>query len=80
LLYFMAPYSYLPLNEKRKEIRVLTLFSRTFSEDIRITLENKILSANDPIKFEALSYVWGSANNPAELKVGSHTLAMPRCR
>jgi hypothetical protein len=68
----MAPYSYSPLNEQAKEIRVLTLSPSNFSEEINISLENKTLSIDNRPEFEALSYAWGSTDNPVEIKIGLH--------
>jgi hypothetical protein len=67
----MVPYSFVPLAEERKEIRLLTLFPGLFSADLHVSLENKTLSSTERIDFEALSYVWGSSDNPTRLKVGT---------
>ncbi|MCJ1476890.1 hypothetical protein MMC13_005559 [Lambiella insularis] len=69
----MAPYKYKPLNEAAKEIRLMTLFAGPFSsEDIQISLGIKRFLADgssaDP-KFEALSYAWGSTDDPARITV-----------
>lgn len=57
----MALYKYIPLNEKAKEIRLLTLLPDRFDAPIHITIQTKVLSAKKIPRFEALSYAWGSA-------------------
>jgi Heterokaryon incompatibility protein (HET) len=77
----MAPYVYLPLDDQAKEIRVVTLHPGIFSEEIRISLENVILSTDNRPDFEALSYVWGSTRNFVDVKVEPHpdmTLSLTR--
>ena len=66
----MAPYQYLPLNESLQEIRVLTLHPGDFSADIQISIHKVALSPERPPTYEALSYVWGTTENPSDIKVG----------
>jgi len=65
----MSPYQYLPL--KVDEIRLLCLLPGSFSADVRVLLDCELFSdSNIPI-FEALSYTWGSAENPVSISVAS---------
>ncbi|KAK0639772.1 hypothetical protein B0T16DRAFT_338954 [Cercophora newfieldiana] len=48
---------YTPLNEQKKEIRLLSLNSGSGSDPIYCSL--CIVSLHDRPKYEALSYVWG---------------------
>jgi hypothetical protein len=59
----MAPYVYTPLDEEAKEIRIMTLLPGIRSSEIRLVLENTILTEDDTPHYEALSYVWDSAEN-----------------
>ena len=65
----MAPYEYSSLAEDASEIRLMTLLPGRFEDDIVITLETVILSDNHIPQFEALSYVWGSTENPMDISV-----------
>ncbi|PVH79302.1 HET-domain-containing protein [Cadophora sp. DSE1049] len=72
-------YQYLPLNEGVGEIRLLYLLPGPFSSPIRVVLESTPFSPDTPPQFEALSYTWGSAENPTDIFVGSsgyYTLAV----
>ncbi|KAJ5760245.1 HET-domain-containing protein [Penicillium odoratum] len=47
-----------PLNAKEQEIRLLTILpDKRFSSDLRCSLHT--MSLKKPVRFEALSYVWG---------------------
>ncbi|KAL2076119.1 hypothetical protein VTL71DRAFT_1062 [Oculimacula yallundae] len=63
-------YRYSPLDEKAHQIRLLTLYPGQFTDEIRISLE--VVSFTDDFHtcFEALSYTWGSLENPVEIAVG----------
>jgi hypothetical protein len=72
-------YQYLPLNEGAGEIRLISLLPGPFSSPIRVMLESTPFSPETPPQFEALSYTWGSAENPIDIFVGSsgcYTLAV----
>lgn len=66
----MAPYQYSPLDEDAKEIRLLTLLSGDFYPEIRILIHTTSLTVDNPPVFEALSYAWGSAKDPINIKIG----------
>ena len=66
----MAPYHYSPLNESLQEIRVLTLHPGDFSADIQISIQKVALFLEKSPTYEALSYVWGTTENPTDIKVG----------
>ena len=66
----MAPYQYSPLKESINEIRVLTLHPGDFSADLQVLIHKVPLTVDSPPIYEALSYVWGTTENPVELKVG----------
>jgi hypothetical protein len=69
--YTDSRYHYAPLNENAKEIRLLTLLPGEFHSEIEIRLHKTILAAENIPEFEALSYTWGSTENPVNIKVGS---------
>lgn len=52
-------YESTPLNTEANEIRLLTLHSGTFADDIRCSLTK--VSLDVEIDYEALSYTWGDA-------------------
>ena len=65
----MAPYKYSALDEDDSEIRLMTLLPGQFEDDISITLKTVILTKEHIPQFEALSYVWGSKENPINIFV-----------
>ncbi|KAM0798112.1 heterokaryon incompatibility protein-domain-containing protein [Usnea florida] len=67
----MAPYQYLPLNEDLDEIRTLTLHPGDFSADIHISIQKVVLTTDNPPIYEALSYAWGSTEDPVDIRIGS---------
>ena len=71
-----APYQYTPLNDDLKEIRLLTLHQGGFKADIHISIHTVPLTPENPPKYEALSYEWGSLENPIDIHVGVQTLAV----
>ena len=58
---------YLPLNPQEVEIRLLRLLPGKDDEGINCTLQT--VSLNDPLKFEALSYVWGDLSITTPINV-----------
>ena len=73
-----STYQYTPLKEELKEIRLLTLHNDNFDEDLRISIEIVRLTSDNPPIFEALSYVWGSEDNPVDIKVESDILSITK--
>ena len=71
-------YQYTPLNDDLKEIRLLTLHEGGFKADIHISIHTVPLTADNPPTYEALSYVWGSLEDPIDIHVGVQTLAVTR--
>ncbi|KIW03032.1 uncharacterized protein PV09_05685 [Verruconis gallopava] len=67
----MAPYQYEPLDSKASEIRLLTLHPGCFSDQLCVSLHKTHISRTSIPHFEALSYVWGSLENLADLRVGT---------
>jgi len=66
----VEPYTYILLNEERQEIRLLTLHPGTFSSEIRLSLDITPLTKVKTPLFEAVSYTWGSAENPVNIFIG----------
>ena len=72
-----CPYIYSPLREDAQEIRLLTLLPGRASSDIRLCLDPVPFTDDAVPEFEALSYTWGSPDNPVNIFVGAsgfHTL------
>ena len=65
----MAPYEYSALDEDASEIRLMTLLPGQFEDDIFITMETVVLTKEHIPQYEALSYVWGSKENPMDINV-----------
>ncbi|KAF6220712.1 hypothetical protein HO133_003145 [Letharia lupina] len=66
----MAPYQYSPLKEDLNEIRVLILQPGDFTADLHISIHKVGLTLDAPPIYEALSYVWGTTDNPVDIKIG----------
>ena len=77
-------YEYSPLSEEAQEIRLLTLLPGIFSSEIRLRLDITPSTKSHFLKFEAVSYTWGSAENPMNIFIRepgkSKTTRPPRCR
>jgi hypothetical protein len=68
-----TPYLYVPLDENAQQIRILTLLPGCYPAQIRIHLEIVQLSTEHVPDFEALSYVWGSTEEPVEVWIESES-------
>jgi hypothetical protein len=60
-------YQYKRLNQGKNEIRLLDLLPGQFSDQIRVVIRNTSFDPTHPPVYEALSYAWGSTNNPASI-------------
>ena len=65
----MAAYEYTPLDKERSEIRLITLLPPRFGREIHIKLETTVLSDSRIPQYQALSYTWGSEDNPVRIWV-----------
>jgi hypothetical protein len=65
----MAPYVYPPLSSDSNEIRVLTLFPGNFQDEITVSIETVTLTESDWPQYEAVSYTWGSSDNPVSIRI-----------
>lgn len=64
-----TPYIYPPLNESSHGIRLLTLHRGKPEDPIKITVTNTPFIIERVPFFEALSYTWGSPENPIDIFV-----------
>jgi hypothetical protein len=64
------PYKYTPLDDNKQEIRLLVLLPGQFSAEIRVCLEVAKFTDDQTPMFEAVSYTWGSADNPVNIFIG----------
>lgn len=64
------PYQYSPLDEEAQEVRLLTLLPGPFSAEIRVCLDITPFTEDRVPKFEAVSYTWGSTENPVGIFIG----------
>ena len=65
----MAPFKYSALDEDTSEIRLMTLLPGRFKDKISIIIETAVLTKEHIPQYEALSYVWGSKENPVDISV-----------
>ena len=63
----LASYEYTPLDEAAHEIRLLTLHQGKRRDPIMITLTRTPFTVDNVPAFEALSYTWGSPENPTNI-------------
>lgn len=66
----MPSYQYSPLDERLKEIRVLTLHPGAFSANLHVLIHKVVLAPDTPPIYEALSYVWSTTGDPVDIKIG----------
>ena len=74
----MAPYEYSALDEDASEIRLMTILPGRFDDDVFITMETVVLVKNNTPQYEALSYVWGSTENPGDISVKRRRRKRPK--
>lgn len=67
----MSRYRYEPLNSDADEARLLTLLPGRKSEQVRVEIEIVSLTKGTELRYEALSYVWGSTDDLKFIMVGS---------
>jgi hypothetical protein len=65
-----ALYSYIPLDKSAHTIRLLTLLPGNFGEEIHVRLSIRTLTQKSALSYEALSYAWGTAEDPTNIYVG----------
>jgi hypothetical protein len=65
----LASYTYTPIDEAAGEIRLLTLHKGKPGDPIKITLPNTPFTVDHVPAFEAVSYTWGSPENPIDVFV-----------
>jgi len=65
-----ALYRYQSLYKQTNASRHLTLLPGEYSDDITVLLSNVPFDSDNPPRYEALSYAWGSDMNPGSCKVG----------
>jgi len=65
------PYQYTPLDENKEEIRLLALLPGQFSSEIRVCLDVARFTKDHTPTFEAVSYTWGSSENPVDIFIGN---------
>ena len=65
----MAGFIYSPLDSARKEIRLISLLPGLFDTDIQVEIFHEKLSEEYQPDYEALSYVWGSTEDPETIAI-----------
>ncbi|CAO1599252.1 hypothetical protein XANCAGTX0491_002988 [Xanthoria calcicola] len=65
----MSRYAYSTLDPSASTTRLMNLMPGSFDDDINISLETLDLANDDNREFEALSYAWGSKDNPLEISI-----------
>ncbi|KAI4173796.1 MAG: hypothetical protein LQ346_008354 [Caloplaca aetnensis] len=69
----MLRYQYQPLDPEAKTIRLMRLLPGSFEDDICVSLKTTVLHDKKIPKFEALSYAWGSKEDPAQISITPHS-------
>jgi hypothetical protein len=70
----MPHYRYDALNAELGEIRLLKLLPGEFSSEIYLQLITQPLTETVQLRYDALSYTWGSTQTSALVFVGENTL------
>jgi hypothetical protein len=65
----MPRFNYAPLNVDLEEIRLMRLSPGRFDDTIEVEIFHTPLSEDHTPDYEALSYVWGSVDNPKSIAV-----------
>ncbi|KAL8849519.1 MAG: hypothetical protein Q9221_005526 [Calogaya cf. arnoldii] len=73
----MPPYRYTSLDPEAKTIRLVTLLPSVFDDDVHVSLQTTVLDWQRVPTYEALSYAWGSTEQPSEIKVARHQEDQP---
>ena len=73
----MPPYRYTSLDPEAKTIRLVTLLPSVFDDDVHVSLQTTVLDGQRVPTYEALSYAWGSTEQPSEIKVARHQEDQP---
>ena len=68
----MSRYKYTPLDAHSQQIRLMSLAPGIFDDDIYVSLKTVALTRDNPPKYEALSYTWGSTENSPDVGVMPH--------
>ncbi|OTA60391.1 HET-domain-containing protein [Hypoxylon sp. EC38] len=68
----MVRYRYSPLPEK-DYLRVVTLHPAKFEDDIVVSFDTSSFPGDDSLRYEALSYVWGSYKDPLPVYVSGRS-------
>jgi len=63
----MKPYTYTPLAPQH--IRLLTLYPGRLSDLIEVSLDHVLFTSDEYPKYEALSYCWGSEDDPQTITI-----------
>ncbi|KAI1350589.1 heterokaryon incompatibility protein-domain-containing protein [Xylaria sp. FL0043] len=72
----MGALKYRPLDSSKKQIRLLTLLTGEWND--KITCKLSVASLDEELKYEALSYVWGSQTDLVDIDVNG--IAFPATR
>jgi hypothetical protein len=67
----IEPYRYSPLSALGRQIRLVTILPGSFEEEIHLRLHTTDFSPSNPPTYAALSYTWGSPDNPDHVRVNS---------
>ncbi len=71
----MLPFTYLPLDPLRQEIRLISLQPFDFGNDIHVEIFHESLSSEHVLEYEALSYTWGAPQNAHSINVSQRSAA-----
>ncbi|KAH9217518.1 heterokaryon incompatibility protein-domain-containing protein, partial [Leptodontidium sp. 2 PMI_412] len=67
----LQPYRYSSLDEEIGEIRLVILLPGPFDAPVHALLQTTSFTGDSVPQYEALSYTWGSADDPKTIRVGN---------
>ncbi|CAL8574427.1 hypothetical protein XPA_000387 [Xanthoria parietina] len=75
----MSRYAYSTLDPSASTTRLMNLMPGSFDDDIDVSLETLDLANDDGREYEALSYAWGSKDNPLEIYITDPSTNIKAC-
>ena len=70
----VASSIYSPLNQETRSIRLVSIEKGSQDSALRANLLQ--VSLDNPLSYEALSYIWGGKSNPGLLKLNGHEMTI----
>ena len=65
----LGPYRYTTIDKEASEIRLMTILPGAFGSEVRITIQNHVITESHIPVYEALSYAWGSNERSLKIRI-----------